>query len=427
MLSYGLPVITAMETTLRPARRRRWIWIAIGLLILAGGIGAGLYATRAYGRNGQALTADDLDLRLGTTAPADVQITLNEIGTIEPIVKVEVKSTLSGRVIDLLVREGERVRRGQVLARVEPDVNQAQTLSQVKSELNLAAIRATDATRELETHTQLHRERFLSDRELKDVRVRYEEAMEALEAARTRMRIVEESGIPLDAPISTLQRVNIVAPMDGTVIKRNVEVGQTVMSGVSSFNEGTVLYAVADLRSMILKASVNEIDVGKIRTGQAVVITVDAFPYRRFDGAITHIAPAARLNDKVKVFDIEVGLKEQVPEFRAGMSANLEVRGARVEGVLAIPVEAIFSKEEGEVVYVLREPFRDPPRGAPVPRRTRTGRYDISEVWERYFEERPVRIGLVGLEKAQVLEGLAEGTRVALENPLRPPSLDEED
>src|SRR5438093_2451324 len=239
------------------------------------------------------------------------------------------------------------------------------------------------------------------------------------------MRIVKESGIPMDGLLSTTQRVNIVSPMSGHIIKRNIEVGQTVTSGVSSFNEGTVLYTVADVGSMLIKASINEVDIGRVRLGMPVVITVDAFPYRRFDGTVTHISPAARLKEKVKVFDIEVTLKEQVPDFRAGMTANIEVRGDKVTHALGIPVEAIFKKRDREVVYVLKKPFEAPKTGAKEPKKTRSGKLDVSDVWQRFFEEKDVKVGLVSLEKAQIMEGLTDGVEVALEDPTKPRQVDE--
>jgi HlyD family secretion protein len=410
----------------KPRRRRRWIWIAVLLLVSTAAVGIAVYSSTHSKPAGTEITVDQLDLRIGRSAKGDVQVAVSEIGTVEPEVKVDVKSTLSGKVTELLVREGDTVRRGQVLARVEPDVNQAQTLSQVRSEMKLAEIRAAEAEANLATNQRLHDEGYMSDQGLRDFRVRFDTALEDLEAARTRMRIVEESGIPLDSEISTTQRVNIVSPMDGTVISRNVEVGQTVTSGVSSFNEGTALYTVADLRSMRIKASVNEVDIGRVRTGMPVAITVDAFPYRDFEGTVAHISPAARLDDKIKVFDVEVRLAAQVPDFRAGMTANIEIRGERAEGVLAVPVEAIFKKEDREVVYVLRQPFAQAGDDEREPRELRSGKYDVSDVWQRFFEEREIGVGLASLERAQVLSGLDEGTDVALEDPTKPRQIDEE-
>jgi len=406
--------------------RRRWIWIGLLLVVILGGSGVAFVVRGGMARNNKGPSPDDLDVRLGKSEISDIQVTVNEVGTIEPLVKVDVKSTLSGKVIDLLAREGDRVARGQVLARVEPDVNQAQTLSEVRSELNMAEIRARDARKDLETNTRLHEEGLLADQQLKDFRFRFETTMETLESARTKNLIVKESGIPTDGEISTSQRANIVSPMDGTVIKKNVEIGQTVTSGLSSFNEGTPLYTVADVGSMLIKASVNEVDIGRVRLGMPVMITVDAFPYRRFEGTVTHISPAARLKEKVKVFDIEITLKAQVPDFRAEMTANIEVRGDKVTKVLGVPVEGIFKKRDRELVYVLKKTFDTAKEGEKQPRKTKTGKLDVSDVWQRFFEEKEVKVGLVSLERAQILEGLGKGVQLALEDPTRPRQIQEE-
>jgi len=176
---------------------------------------------------------------------------------------------------------------------------------------------------------------------------------------------------------------------------------------------------------MLIKAAINEVDIGRVRHGLPVTITVDAFPYKRFDGEVTHISPAARLKDKVKVFDIEVTLKEQVPDFRAGMTANIEVRGDRVEKALAVPVESIFKKNDKEIVYVLKKTFDEPKSGEKQPRKTKSGKLDVSDSWQRFFEEREVKVGLVSLERAEILAGLEAGIELGLEDPTRPRQVEE--
>jgi HlyD family secretion protein len=417
-----------MNATSAPARRRRrrpLLWVGLPLLVVAAVVAA-FFIRRGDAHSKRGIASEDIDIRLGKSEISDIQVAVNEVGTIEPVIKVEVKSTLSGKLTDLMVREGDKVKKGQVLARVEPDVNQAQTLSQVRSGLSIADLNARDAKRNYEINQKLHEEGLLSEQQLRDFKLKLDTTSEDLDAAQTKMRIVVESGVPLDKPISTTQRINIVAPMDGYVIRKGVEVGQTVTSGLSSFNEGTVIYTVADLGAMLIKASINEVDIGRVRMGAPVVITVDAFPYRKFQGTVSHISPAAYLKDKIKVFDTEVALQEQVADFRAGMTANIEVRGDHVDKAMSVPVEAIFKKDGKEVVYVLKSEFDEAKPGEKKPRKTKSEKYDVSEVWQRYFEERPVKVGLVSLERAQVLDGVKDGTELALENPTRPRQVDDE-
>jgi HlyD family secretion protein len=399
--------------------RRRWILGVLSLLIVSALFVAVFYRQQLFATDNKGPGADDLDLRFGKAEIADVQIAVTEVGTIEPVVKVDVKSTLSGTVRSIVVREGDRVRAGQTLARVEPDVNQAKTLSAVRSERTVAEINLEKARKDLESNTSLFQEGYLAEQQLRDLKKAFETAEEQYNQAQTEFNIVVQSGIPLDGVASTAG-VNVVAPMDGYVIKKNVEIGQTVMSGIQSFNEGTAMFTVADVSSMLIKAAINEVEIGRVRLHQRVEVTVDAFPYRRFGGTVTHISPAARLKEKVKVFDIEVSLDEQNPDFRAGMTANIEIKGDRVEKTMSVPIEAIFRRASGEAVYVLKKSFDDPEKGAKPMKKNPSGKFDVSESWKRFFEERPVKVGLASLERVQVLEGIAEGEQVALEDPSRP-------
>src|SRR5437762_792434 len=155
----------------RRRRRRRTLWVVVPLVVVIGVVAAvAIQSRRAQAHSKSSVSSDDLDLRLGKAEVSDIQVSVNEVGTIEPLVKVDVKSTLSGKVTELLVVEGTHVTQGQVLARVEPDVNQAQTLSAVKSEMNLAEIHAANARKDLETNQRLHDEGYLSDTEFKDFR-----------------------------------------------------------------------------------------------------------------------------------------------------------------------------------------------------------------------------------------------------------------
>jgi HlyD family secretion protein len=240
-----------------------------------------------------------------------------------------------------------------VLARVEPDVNQARDLSQVKNAVSEAEIALNEAKAPYERNKDLLSQGLLSAQTGLESETRWRQAKANHDAAMDKYRIVQESGVPIASVAEgTIQRLNVTSPMDGVVIRRPVELGDTVMSGVSSFNAGTVLMTVADVNTMIIQAGINEVDIGKVHLDQPVKVTLDAYPKVKFAGKILRIAPAARLEEKVKVFDVEIAIDRQGAELRTGMTANIDIVGEKREKVLTVPVEAIFKKDETEVVYV---------------------------------------------------------------------------
>ncbi len=406
----------------KAGRARRRLLIAGALVVLAG-------AFVALRPKPEAGPAKD-DVRTAKAQTGDVQVRVTEVGSVEPQVKVDVKSVLSGKVVELLVREGDHVRRGQVLARVEPDVNQARDLSQVKNAVQEARIALNQAEDNNRRNVDLLGQGLLSTREGMESDSRYRSAKAAYDAALEKYRIVEESGVPIAlAEAGSVQRLNVTAPMDGVVIRRPVELGDTVTSGVSSFNAGTILMTVADVGTMIVKAGVNEVDIGKVRLQQPVRISLDAYPKVRFAGTIQRIAPAARLEDKVKVFDVEIAIERQGAELRTGMTANVDVLGERREKVLTVPVEALFRQDEAEVVYV-RKPAPAPAQKADSgllgtawaagKKDEKAAPLDEKDRWKERFERRTVETGLASFDKVQVVTGLRDGEEVALEDPTRP-------
>jgi HlyD family secretion protein len=400
--------------------RRRSLWIAVGVGVVL----IGAFAARPK----EAAEADKDAVRTAKAEIGDVQVRVSEVGSVEPLVKVDVKSVLSGKVVDLLVREGDQVRRGQLLARVEPDVNQARDLSQVKNAVHEAEIALGEARATHERNRGLLDQGLLSQQAGLESETRYRSAKATYESALEKYRIVQESGVPIVlAQADTTQRLNVTSPMDGLVIRRSVELGDTVTSGVSSFNAGTVLMTVADVDTMIIKAGINEVDIGKLRLGQPVKVTLDAYPKVSFAGSIDRIAPAARLEDKVKVFDVEIRIDRQGAELRTGMTANVDVIGEKREGVLTLPVEALFRRDDEEIVYVRKaEAPRAAEKGSLLSRAFAADesepepKLDEKDRWQQRFEVRTVETGLSSLDKVEVVSGLEAGTEVAVEDPTRP-------
>lgn len=388
--------------------------IVIGSIILVGVVaGAGVFANN---RNGK--TEVKLGVRTGKAEIGVVQVKVTEVGTVEPEVKVDVKSPVSGKVVDLFVREGDHVQRGQLMANVEPDLNQAQSLAETKNELLAAQISYDQARQNFSDDDQLMNEGLLATKDHRDTESAFRSAKQRYDSALEKYKIVEQNGIPISRTSSSISGSRITAPMDGIVLTKSVEIGESVTSGVSSFNAGTVIFSVADVSTMIIKAGVNEVDIGKLRLGQQVKVTLDAYAKTSFQGRIDRIAPAVRLDDKVRVFDVEIRLDTQGRELRSGMTANIEVIGERKENVLTIPVEGLFKRDEGEVVYIRKAAPKEGEKKAEA-KKSKDGKPD-PDAWMQNFERRTVVSGLADNSRAEILEGMKEGEEIALEDPTLP-------
>jgi len=390
--------------------RKRWLWGAVVVLVAGGAIVA------ARSRDKADPKAAVSPFRLGKVQEEPLQVSVREVGVVDPVTKVDVKSAVSGRVLTLRVREGAVVKNGDVLAEVEPDVNQAQLLSDTQGGLTQAKLKLEDAERTFASQKALYDQGLLGADAFKGVQNMRDQAVEALKAARMRYQIVEDRGIPISGNASS-QNARVVAPMSGVVIKKGVELGETVTSGVSSFNAGTVLFTVADLKSLIIRVNLNEVDIAKVHVGQPARITLDAYPQKVFTGKVSFVAPSAELVEKIKVFKIEISLDDLAEAFKTGMSANVEILGEKRDKAVSIPLEALQKRDGKTVSYRLKEGLK--PQQTAAAKEGLAGRNKfiwLSDHWKDYFEVVPVTAGIATLERIEILSGLKPGQQVALED-----------
>ncbi len=394
-------------------KKRWWIVSAASTLVVA--------VLLAAGKGGKPGKAGDeaTPFRLGKIQQEDLQISVREVGAVDPVTKVDVKSTVSGKIVGLRVREGAVVKAGEMLAEVEPDVNQAQTLSDVKGSLSQARVSFKNSERDFTQQASLFKEGLISEQAYRAAKTTRDLAEENFKSAETRYQIVEDRGIPISGN-ATSQRARVTSPMDGVVIKKGVELGDTITSGVSSFNAGTVVFTVADLKSLIIRVNLNEVDIAKVQVGLPVRVTLDAYPQKTFTGKVRFVAPAAKLAEKIKVFEVEVALDELTEAFRTGMSANVEILGERRTKALSLPLEALHRKDGQTLAYRLKknlklEDFKKAKAGLEG-----RGKFTwLSEHWKEFFEPVVVQAGLATLERVEVISGLSVGDQVCLEDPTR--------
>ncbi len=329
------------------------------------------------------------ELKRGEADRGEIQVTIAEVGIIEPVKEVEVKSVLSGKAVHLRVEPGDRVRRGDEIAVLEPGVDQSRDLSHIRAQVDKAALELEDARIDRAHEKDLLARGFASGDSVKEAEKRYQNAIIEHQSALTQLTTLERSGVPLGA-VDRLQSFRITAPAAGVITEVPVEEGEVVTSGLSSFNAGTVICKIADLSALRIKAAINEVDRGKIALGMPVRINLDAYRGQTFQGRIDKIAPAARREGEVRVFETEISVEGGHELLYPGMSANIDIEGEKKDDVLKIPIEALFHYKGDEVAYLIEEG---------VPKRT------------------PVKVGLISLEEVEILDGLAEGDVVALEDP----------
>jgi len=391
-------------------RKRKVTIITVIVLVLAI---AGALAVKA---NGKDKKVPESPVKTTKAEVADIQVKVTEVGTVEPEVKVEVKSAISGKVVEIMRRDGDVVKRGQVLARVEPDLSQAQSLADTKNSLASTEIRFQEAKKNWEQDNKLFLQGLLAPKQHRDTETQFLETRQEYEKAREKYNLVEKSGIPISQSPANFQGSSVVAPMDGVVLTKNIEIGESITSGVSSFNAGTVLFTVADTSKMIVKAGVNEVDIGKIRVAMPVRVTLDAYPKVVFNGKIDRIAPAVRIDEKVRVFDVEIRLDAQGRELRSGMTANIEVIGEKKAKVLSVPVESVFKRDDQEIVYIRKT--IDPKTFAEQSKKKSDGpKKDDKDAWKQFFDKRVVVTGLADNARVEIVSGLKPGEEVALADP----------
>lgn len=312
----------------------------------------------------------------GKVKRGDLVLSVAATGVIKPYVEVEVKSKAGGEIISFPFEEGDRLKAEQVAVRLDPDteqsrVNQANAdLLMVTARLEKAKITLKDKELRLKRQKQLHKDKVISRQELDD-------ALIAVEQARSDVKIVEAELVrtaeSLKEAKDRLTDTQIKAPLEGTILKKYVEKGQVIASTLSSASEGTPLFTMADLDKLYVKALVDETDIGRIRPEQESIITVDAFPARRFAGRVIRIAPMGRVENTVTVFDVVIEVTD--PEkgmLKPMMTANVEILHDVRKNALLIPSEALRMKE-GETGIYLAGPEE---AGGPVWTPVKTGESD---------------------------------------------------
>lgn len=359
--------------------------------------------------------------KLGKVERGDLAKNVVATGKVEPITKVELKSKASGIVEKWFADAGDKVKEGQVLVQLDREQIQAQ-VREARAALAAAAAneRAAQADvnraqadaegpdvplleRAYHRAQKMAKEGVVSEAALDDAQKAYEMAVNKRDVARAQLTVaqaklvqakaqVQQAHATLDRSEEDLRYATITSPITGTVLSRDVEVGDAVSSILVLGSSATLVMTLGDISQVYVKGKVDEADIGKVYLGQSARIKVESFKDKTFNGKVTKIAPLGVEKDNVTTFEVRVSIDNPGGELKSMMTANAEILLDEHKNVLMVPEAAmLYDKDKNASVEV------------PDPH-SRDGKRKVA-----------VKIGISNGAKTEILDGLKEGQQVVLQ------------
>jgi HlyD family secretion protein len=287
--------------------------------------------------------------------------TITANGKIQPEKEVKISPDVSGEIVEMLIREGENVQKGQLLCRIKPDVYISQrdrsmaAISSAKARLSQSEAQFIQAELAYNRNKQLFAEQTISKSEFEQAEASYKVARAEVDAARYSVISAEAS---LKEANENLTKTSIYAPMSGTVSMLLVELGERVAG--TNLMAGTEMMRVADLSRMEAQVQVNENDIVRVKVGDTAVISVDAYMDQKFKGIVTEIANSAKTTgvsaDQVTNFDVKIlvltdsyknlTITGNINPLRPGMSATVDIQTITRKDIIAVPIQAVTTRTD---------------------------------------------------------------------------------
>lgn len=372
--------------------------------------------------------------------------TVTANGKIQPAREVKITPYISGEVVELHVREGEQVQRGDLLAKIDPEIYlsnyermeaglQSQRASLANSRARLAQVKAqfTSAKLSFDRNEKLWKEKVISDADYEAALAQYEVANAEVIAAEESVKAAEFQVASAEASLrearENLTKTAIYAPADGTVSRLIIEMGERV-AGASQFSAGTEMMRIADLDLMEAVVMVNENDIVRVNLGDTSLIEVDAYLNRKFIGIVTEIATSAetagQTADQVTSFEVKIRLLKSsyldlidpdrpwFSPFRPGMSTTVDIQTRTEFDVLTVPIQAVTTRSDTTGAAVGERKDTDLSR-----RNNNDSKVVSSNITEYIFvydegiaRMTEVKSGIQDNTYIQIISGLEEGTEV---------------
>ena len=256
-------------------------------------------------------------------------------GAIEPVLTVDVKSKASGEIIGMNVQTGDDVKQDQLLASIDPRIPR-NNLAQSQANLQVAQAQLNNAKAQLARSDTLFKAQAITQTEYDGAKLDYANAYASVIRAQS----------DLENSRDRMNDTKLRAPLAGTIIAKNVELGTVISSPTTDVGGGTVLFRMANLDTVQIRALVDETDIGKVSPGLLTTITVDAYPNRPFEGAVLKVEPQATVQQNVTMFNVLVRIPNPNHLLKPGMNTEVEIHVGRRDNVLAVPNAALRTQRD---------------------------------------------------------------------------------
>ncbi|MDL2330431.1 efflux RND transporter periplasmic adaptor subunit [Odoribacter sp. OttesenSCG-928-A06] len=306
-------------------------------------------------------------------------------GKIEPRDEVLIKPQISGIVSEVYKEAGQLVKAGDVIAKVMV-IPEMGTLNSSEARVNLAKINLSQTQREYDRTKKLYDEEVVSSEEFEKIEAEFNRAKEELQNAQDNLEIVRDGIAKRSSQFSNTQ---IRATITGMILDVPIKVGNSVIQS-NNFNDGTTIASIADMSDMIFKGKIDETEVGRVKEGMPLTLTVGALQDMKFDAILEYIAPKSVEENGAILFEIKAAAKIPDSVFvRAGYSANAEIILERRTDVLTIPESTLEFMQDSSFVHVL-----------------------VNETPEAIYEKRHVKLGLSDGIHIEVVDGITASDKI---------------
>lgn len=414
-----------------PKRRRNWLWILAILLVVGGG--AAFFFFRQRGDKPIAITTEKAENRTLTSI-------VTATGKIHPEVEVKISSEVAGEIVDLPVKEGQTVQKGDLMVRIKPDTYESQVRQQ-EAAINAAKARSLQAKAEmLQSEVDLKRMQelftngFTSQSEIDRLQTQNQVQQAAYESSQFQIKQAETL---LEEARENLAKTAIFAPMNGTISALHAELGERVV-GTGQF-EGTEIMRVADLNNMEVRIEVSETDIVNVKIADRAKITVDAFPDHEFSGQVFEIASSAinaakassesssSSQEQITTFEVRIRIDELDPRLRPGMTATADIETATVTDVVTVPLQSVTVRDKKDLAASPKDKEKEKAKqdekpedeeGKPNEQKTKSSKKKdptqrvVFIVKDGEARIRPVKTGLSDTSHIEIKEGVKAGEEI---------------